>query len=548
MPQCKSNYTSLEITSISQALSHCPLLQAETSALWEVTEDGVSLPVLSIEEEGERNYGSLNISGYSSRAVPLACGEEEEEAAAEENIHSPRLATDTGPLTCGLGQTASPEGGSHVEADKSELPQFITPRAPFCHTCLGNSPQQLINCTLPGDHLGRSYTNSHGSIIASLLPPYARNHLKTHQELPEPGQHVTCKLRSPSDTSDTSTSPESSSPAYVSSSSDEQAAVADSCPDKCADQESLHKTYDFGEECAKQLIATGERFAVSEQERVASLTLDLDYSPYLPHCVVRHDPTAKSKSEKEQRQSSTMPHRTSKTAEGKGRSRHKEKSGGHHSTTHASKKRENVQPKSQNSSVLAAESCEDGAVTVIETIVITEKITPKAHGKKKKKHHQSASTGKTEAVPLAEVENGAKQKTTHDKVINIESTLHMDSGAKQKTMGKTDTFEAKLAQRTSKGLDKPVVHIKKDTLISDVAVAPRLLEDSGSKADSKNNIRRATGDKHGVLPIESKLQKLKGTFESRMEGNVVHKKAYSEVVKEKKPPPKQGRGSCHLHF
>lgn len=500
------------------------------------------LPVLSIEEEGERNYGSLNISDYSSRAVPSVRGVEEE----GHSTHTLHPATDTEPLTCARDQTASPGCGSHVEGDKSGLPQFIMPLAPFCHTCLGNAPQQPINCTLPGDHL-RTFTNSHGSIIAALLPPYARNHLKTHQEPPvakEPGEHVTCELRSPTDTSGTSTSPESSSPAYASSSSDEQAAVADSCPGKCVDQESLHKASEFSKKCTKQLIATGERFTVLEQERVASLTLDLDYSPYQPQCVARHDPltTAKPKSEKEHRHSSTMPHKTSKAATGKGRSRHKDKSGGHHSTTHASKKQENVHPKSQNSSVLEDESCEDGAVTVIETIVITEKITPKTHGKKKKKHHQAAATGKTEAVPLAEVENGAKQKIANDKVISVEPSVHMDSGAKQKTMVKTDTLEAKLAQRNSKGSDKSVVHIKKDTLISDVSGAPKLLEDSGNKADIKSdNIRPVTRDKHGVLPTESKLQKLKGAFETRKEGNVVHKKAYSDVVKEKKLPPKQGR-------
>lgn len=508
----------------------------------------MSLPVLSIEEEGERNYGSLNISDYSSRAVPSVWGVEKE----GHSTHTLHLATDTGALTCGLDQAVSPGCGSHVELDKSVGPQFITPLAPICHT---NTPQQLINCTLPGDHLGRTYTNSHGSIIAALLPPYARNHLKTHQEPPvvkEPGEHVKRELGSSSDTSDTSTSPESSSPVYASSSSDEQTAAADSCPEKRVDQESLCKASEFSKKCTKQLIATGERFIVLEQERVASLTLDLEYSPYQPQCVVRHDPltSAKPKSEREHRESATMPHKTSKAATGKGRSRHKEKSGGHHSTMHPSKKQENVHPKSQNSSVLADESCEDGAVTVIETIVITEKVTPKAHGKKKKKHHQAAATGKAEAVPLAEVENGAKQKTAIDKIINVEPSMHMDSGAKQKPMGKTDTLEARLAQRNNKGSDKSVVHIKNDTLISDVSAAARLLEDSAGKADSKksDNLRPVTRDKHGVLPIESKLQKLKCNFESRNEGNVAHKKAYSEVVKEKKVAPKQGTEDCITHF
>ncbi|KAG5272201.1 hypothetical protein AALO_G00162760 [Alosa alosa] len=526
-------------------------VKAEPTALWEVNKDSKSLPVLSIEEEGERSYGSLNISDYSSRAVPTVRLE------GGHSVYTTRSATDTGPLTCSSDQTGSPGCGSQLQREKSGFPQFIMPLAPLCHSSLGNTLQTPINCSLPGDHLGarglpeepHTWINSHGSILASLLPPYARNHLKSHLKLPtakKPGEHVTCELRSPSDTTDTSTSRESSSPAYASSSSDEQAALTDLCSDKCADQESLRKASDLSKECTKLLIATGERFAVSEQDRVACLTLDTNYSPYLPQCVVRHDPlnTAKPKSEIEQIQSAAMSHKTSKAAEGKGRFRHKDKSGGHHSTAHVSKKQENVHPKFQSSSSLADASCEDGTVTVIETIVITEKITPKAQGKRKKKHHQAVATGKTEAVPLAEVENGAKQKTASDQISTTEPSVRMDSGVKQKTVGaknNTDTFETRLAQRNSKGLDKPVAHAKKETLLSDISAAPRLLEENAGKPKSKKNdyIRHPTREKHEVLPVESKLQRLKSSFECK-DGNVVHKKAYSDVVREKIHAPKLG--------
>ncbi|XP_062409556.1 alpha-protein kinase 2 [Sardina pilchardus] len=508
--------------------------------------------VLSIEEEGERSYGSLNISDYSSRSVPTAWSE------GEHSVYAQRSATDTGPLTCSSDQTGSPGCESQLQEENCGLPQFIMPLAPICHTSLGNTAQPPINCSLPGDHFGardlpedpRTWKHLHGSILASLLPPYARNRLTSHLKLPvakKTGDHVTCELRSSSDTTDTSTSRESSSPAYGSSSSDEQVILTDPCSDKCVDQESLRKASDLSKECTKLLLATGERFAVSEQDRVACLTLDTNYSAYLPQCVVRHDPliTAKPKSEIEQTKSATMSHKTSKAAEGKARFRHKDKSGGHHSTAHVSKKQENVHPKFQSTSSLADASCEDGTVTVIETIVITEKITPKAQGKKKKKHHQATPIGKTEAVPLAEVENGAKQKTASDKISTIEPSVRVDSAVKQKTEGaksKTETLETKLAQRNNKSLDKPVAHAKKETLLSDISVAPRLLEENAGKPDSKKNdiIRRPSKDKREVPPVESKLQRLKNSFECKKEGNVVRKKAYSDVVREKIHVPKQG--------
>ncbi|XP_012695770.2 alpha-protein kinase 2 isoform X1 [Clupea harengus] len=519
---------------------------------WEVTEVGVSLPVLNIKEEGERSYGSLNISDYSSRSAP-AVGREEE----GHSKRTPRPATDKGHFTCNLDQTGSlgctkqENNGSQLPEDKRGfLSQFIMPLAPLYHPCLGNTPQRLTHCSLAGDHLGarglpkelQTRTNSHGSTHPPVLLPYLQNRLKTHPKLPvvkDIGKHVTRELRAPLDTTDTSTSCDSSSPLNTSSSSDEQAVQADSSFEKCVDQESLCKARVLGKDCTKLLIATGERFAVLEQDRVACLTLDLDYSSYLPQCV------GGPKSEKEQIKSANMSHKTLKAAlEGKGRFRHKDRSGGPHLTTHASKKQENVHPESQSGSMLADASCEDGVVTVIETIVITEKVSAKAHGKKKKKHHPTTTTGKTEAVPLAEVENGAKQKTTKDKMGSVEPSLHMEGGVKQKAFGaksKTDTFEAKLAQRSGKGLAKPVTQPKREALLSDISPAQRLLQENAGKPDSKksDNIRHLTGDKHGVLPSESKQQIPKGSLQPQKGGEVGHKKAYSEVVKERTHTLKQ---------
>ncbi|KAL2099633.1 hypothetical protein ACEWY4_004027 [Coilia grayii] len=496
---------------------------------WGVREDGVSLPVLSTEEKGERSYGFLTISDYLSGAAP----------AEEHSVFAPFLATDTGSLTCSLDQGDSQEEvysqentGSLLQGEKSGFPQFIMPFAPVGQPSLGNSAQRLISCSLPGDQPGagglakdpQSWTNSVGSTFPSLLPPYVHSHLKIHPLLPavkDIGECLTGELRSPSDTTDTSTSWDSSSASSTSSSSEDQVVPGDSCS---VDQQSIRKASDVRKECDNLLIATGERYQVLEQDRVACLTLDVDSRPYPSQCAegqednfVDSSNTANPRNEKEWRKSSKMPHKTSKAAsEGKGRSKHKDKSGGHHSTTHVSKKQENVHPESQSGSVLATVSSEDKPVTVIETIVITEKVAPKSHGKKKKKHHQAPAAGKSEVVPLAEVENGAKQKTAKEKVSNVEAAAHVDS-VKQKATGekaKIDSFEVKLAQR--KGLDK--ADSKKDNLLSETLPVPRSLDEGTGKIDSRTN-DSVSADKHGVIQ---------------------HKKAYSDVVKEKSEAPKPG--------
>ncbi|XP_063066695.1 alpha-protein kinase 2 isoform X2 [Engraulis encrasicolus] len=458
------------------------------STLWGATEGGVSLPVLSSEEKGERTYGTLNISDYLSRA---ALGGEGHGA------YAPFLATDseTGHLTCSLDQADSSRRGvssselsagslRRLQGEKRGFPHLIIPFGPATgQPYLCDSAQRLVSCPLPGDHLSagglpkdpEAWARSIGTAFPSLLL----------------GEHQTREIESVSETTDSSGSWESSSVSSGScSSEDEDAEEGESL---FIDEESLLKANNIRRECDNLLIATGEHYTVLEQDRVACLTLES--KPCSSPCANKGQEgnftDSFIKSDK-------MPHKTSKSSlEGRGHSRHhhKDKSGGHHSAAHASKKQENVHPESQSSgSVLPNNvSSEDAPVTVIETIVITEKVTHhKSHGRRKKKHHQASSTtGKSEVVPLAEVENGATQKTAKDKACNAEaSTAHVDSVQKKVTgaKGKIASFEAIFGPK--KGLEK-------DSVLSEP-------------------VPKATADKHGVL----------------------HKKAYSDVVKAKIPPPK----------
>ncbi|KTG35567.1 hypothetical protein cypCar_00001772 [Cyprinus carpio] len=77
--------------------------------------------------------------------------------------------------------------------------------------------------------------------------------------------------------------------------------------------------------------------------------------------------------------------------------------------------------------------CEDRPVTVVETIVITEKIVPKTQGKKKKKYAQHG-TPKPENDQLTDLGSRNTQKSV---------------------TGKTENLDVKV---TSNGLDKPAAH------------------------------------------------------------------------------------------
>ncbi|KAI3362237.1 hypothetical protein L3Q82_012561, partial [Scortum barcoo] len=285
---------------------------------------------------------------------------------------------------------------------------------------------------------------------------------------------------------------------------------------------------------------------ISEEKRVAFITLELD-DPFVSRAA-RPNATAVTpeKAELGQKRAEKMPHKTHKSK--------KDKSSGHHVGAQVYKKQENLSHhvlvqqacKQQETHPLAGENhisekaparLEDReAKLVIETGVATEKAQSKSHGKKKKKH-QNAAGVKTVVEPLVEVENGAKARSAKGRIDMFEAKLGANAGKASKDADQSRCAEKKSQQsegQASQG-EKPQHHTDhKDhqpkSIASppndDIAKRPRLSENKFGKI---------------VSVLESKLPKpdvsiqAKGD-ESKADTGATHKKAYSEVVKQKIPP------------
>ncbi|CAJ1070707.1 alpha-protein kinase 2 isoform X2 [Xyrichtys novacula] len=300
----------------------------------------------------------------------------------------------------------------------------------------------------------------------------------------------------------------------------------------------------LSEEFSNLVAIPAGNFVISEESRVAYITLDLN-DPFAPRVV---KPT-----EVNQKTAEKMPHKT--------RSK-KDKSSGHHHGAQASKKPDSVSShhisaqqicKQQDAAPLAGENHtsentpavlddkdDKEAKLVIETCIANEKALSKPHGKKKKKHTQSATGVKSVGEPLVEVENGAKPKSAKGKIDLFEAKLDAKVGKAQKDSKKSTGVE-KVSQQTAAkaSQDEP---------------APRQTEhkDHQSKTSlspSNDDIikkRRLSGDKFGKIlsVLESKLPKqevplkAKGE-EAKVETGEARKKAYNEVVKQKTTPTEE---------
>lgn len=304
-------------------------------------------------------------------------------------------------------------------------------------------------------------------------------------------------------------------------------------------------------ELSSFVILTGERFVLSENKRVAYVTLDLDEpgdfnrssflnhaNAEMPYCSCAAQP------KKDQ-----MPQKNSKISDGKARSKHKEKPTDPHGI-HTSKKLEKPPAEKKG------DDGEDGAVTVIETIVITEKIAPKAHGKKKKKHAQHGPA-KPETEPTKAAQRNANSKTENLEVKVASNGLdkpepHLstkvegdDKNSTQKPMAvrpKLDASDSIVAkktvlantdtgQKTIPKADTSGVHVAKNE-------SQRCTSQSTAGDDVKR--RRMSNDLPGTIPVKTRPQ-LPAIFrQARKDGDDVTKRAYSEVVKQKTPTPKEG--------
>lgn len=236
-----------------------------------------------------------------------------------------------------------------------------------------------------------------------------------------------------------------------------------------------------------------------------------------------------------------MPHKAHKnTSESKGRSK-KEKPAAHHHGAQAARKQEGsahhvpAKPKETHVGEDAAAAFEDERdKPVSESVVPVEKA--KLHGKKKKKHGQSAGAAKSPGETPAE-ESSVKPKSTK---------------------GRIDMFEAKMGTKAGKAQkdNDPSLGAEKyhpEAKPSQDEALPRHPEQKANKLTSPLNEdavkrRRLSQDKFGKLlgHLESKLPK-SGEVKAetpKAEVGAARRKAYSDVVRQT-VTAKEGR-TCFL--
>ncbi|XP_029941512.1 alpha-protein kinase 2 [Salarias fasciatus] len=313
-----------------------------------------------------------------------------------------------------------------------------------------------------------------------------------------------------------------------------------------AEKNTFKEITDLNRQLENLIAAPGDHLFISKKNRVACITLNL-YEPFTSRAATSISIAAQTENQKI---TENMPHKTHKgSAENKSRSK-KERSTGHYHGAQGPKKQDNIPhlgstqqsckkneahpatADNHNSENTTAGLEDKEEKLVIDTDVLNEKSTTKAHGKKKKKHVQSAVSAVGLGEPLAEVENGAKPKTAKGRLDLSEAKP--DAKA-QKDSDQTDIAhkKAQLEVTATQGEPKPPHHTdhqpKKFT-------SP--LKDDAIKR------RRLSEDKFGKLvsALESKLPgpppKAKADeFKADVSAN--RKKAYSEVVKQRLPPKEE---------
>ncbi|TDH02147.1 hypothetical protein EPR50_G00169960 [Perca flavescens] len=312
----------------------------------------------------------------------------------------------------------------------------------------------------------------------------------------------------------------------------------------------IEEIHDLGAELSKLADVPADHFIISEGNRIAFITLDLN-DPFVSKAA---KPIATAiQSELNLKTAEKMPHKTHKsTSESKTRSK-KDKTGGHHYGAQVSKKQENVSHhvsaqqvcKQQETHPLTGENhtsenapvgLEDKeAKLVIETGVATEKAPNKPHGKKKKKHAPNATGVKSVVEPLVEVENGAKPHTAKGRIDMFEAK--MGAGKTQKDSDQSDEKKSQKPEAKAKASreELPPHHPDHKDHQPNNFTSP--LNDDIIKR------RRLSEDKFGkiVSGLESKLPKPETSIqtkgeEPKVDTGATRKKAYSEVVKQKIPP------------
>lgn len=284
----------------------------------------------------------------------------------------------------------------------------------------------------------------------------------------------------------------------------------------CEDPKLKTEAGDVSSELQRLVLPSGEQLMICEEKHVAYVTLNVDdivsfkFHPEVQPAIKQVICEAKQSCERE----SEMPHKMQKTSsENKTRSnKHKDKTSNNQQLGCQTKKQENVRPESH---VEESGGSEESTVTMIETIVITEKVTSRSHGKKKKKH----GVPKVENEPLLEVENGTKQpKSTKPK---NETAAAQPSKVREK-LAKYEGKDSNENDKAAEGKTKPSMETSSTCL-------PGTLDDDIIKR------RRISGDKPGSVSIRARPQ-LPAIFQQKKK---------EEVVKQKIQTPIEGTGNIY---
>uniref|UniRef100_A0A7N6FD15 non-specific serine/threonine protein kinase n=2 Tax=Anabas testudineus TaxID=64144 RepID=A0A7N6FD15_ANATE len=284
----------------------------------------------------------------------------------------------------------------------------------------------------------------------------------------------------------------------------------------------IEEIHDLSRELSNLVVVPADHFIISEEKRVAYITLDLN-DPFVSRAT--KPTTADIQSEKPELNQETnekMPHKTHKnTSESKTRSK-KDKVGGHHHGAQLSKKQECPHVSNIQAGLEGRE-----AKSVIDGEVATEKTPSKPHVKKKKKHGQSTTA--VRSVPPVEVESGAKPSGAKGRIDMFEAKLGAKPGKAEKDSNQTDEKKSQQPEDKAATGQQPPEHTDHKGSQPKNGTSP--LNDDAIKR------RRLSGDKFGKIadvPVKAKGE------EPKLEAGANRKKAYSEVVKQK-IPPKEGK-------
>ncbi|XP_072228689.1 alpha-protein kinase 2 [Leuresthes tenuis] len=510
----------LNITEYTDLITPTELVFEEPhgDGLCQVT-DGHSFPQLGsvgkqhVDCEGNKSITDLNFLTTHTLTISDVPGvDTQPDLHAPESLNTPDL------------------NGAHQEAPQLGSPEFIMPLAPLS----GGSSLVCRTKSLEGDQTCAK---------RSLNDSICCDHVQHCTLCPTP-DGITDKLSVEGDDKLICKKQNTINPAEKISLGELQELHANDTAECFLSARKTEEIIDLRREHANFTFFPSDHFIISEESRVAYVTLDLNDPFFSGAAEPVSTVTVSEKSELK------MPHKTHKNpSEGKTRSK-KEKSSGHHHGEHALKKTESLSHhvstqqtfkqqesrsstgENQTTENSAAELEAIEAKLVIETVEATEKGTSKPHGKKKKKHGQNA-TVKSAGEPSNDVENRAKPKTAKGRIDMFEAKLGPKVGKAQKDPDQPVSAENKPQQPETKPPpgEQPQHHKDHKDHKSKTFSSP--LKDDVIKR------RRVSGDKFGkiVSVLESKLPKAESSLkakgeETQADVGAVRKKAYSEVVKQ----------------